>query len=581
MAASPVGGCRSGRGRVRAGCGEGRRGEGCAGGWCGQHSAPGRRSLRPGSGAVDVHAGRLHAGGRLHADLQTQLLDRLPGQEGDEPVRACLDLDLGRDIAELHGGDDAREGVARRGVRGLLLARGALADLDREGGQRTAVDQPAAGLVAMGRDPAGVRPASGGVGADSEKSCCLTDCVGLHARHARPIRLAFTILRTIAHRRCELLGESYGALAGCPQAVPGPRSGRQPRRRHLALGRRHVDHGERGALRVGDGREPAEGAVHRAELQLRAPPGRLRHRRVAVRDGEVHHHEGAHLGREVVAHRHPAEHRLALDVVHPEVHRRVFELPDRVREHGGEEGVRRLRVAGEDLAPAVAAGCAHLRLEPVVGVGLPDAEDRAAGVAGQHHRAERADLHGLHEHLAAGRADLLAGGGGVRRGQIQAPRGRAVLVARHRRDHGGRPLAVRVRRRVVAELRRTLAERPAEHIAVEALRALQVGERGVRPTRGAFGLYSHGTGPLPVLVTPRHSARESSTSHASQPPPGPRAGETGAATTRRCGADGAVRCRRDGPAPRTREELLTRLDDVLADEWPAAEARLTARLAAG
>ncbi|MEU0379052.1 hypothetical protein ABZ093_17385 [Streptomyces cyaneofuscatus] len=38
--------------------------------------------------------------------------------------------------------------------------------------------------------------------------------------------------------------------------------------------------------------------------------------------------------------------------------------------------------------------------------------------------------------------------------------------------------------------------------------------------------------------------------------------------------------RRGGPAPRTREELLTRLDDVLADEWPAAKARLTARLAA-
>ncbi|GAA2956240.1 hypothetical protein GCM10020227_24210 [Streptomyces flavovirens] len=34
-----------------------------------------------GSGAVDVHAGRLDAGGGLHADLQSQLLDRFPGQE--------------------------------------------------------------------------------------------------------------------------------------------------------------------------------------------------------------------------------------------------------------------------------------------------------------------------------------------------------------------------------------------------------------------------------------------------------------------------------------------------------------------
>jgi len=36
---------------------------------------------RSGSGAVDVHVGRLHACGGLHADLEAELLHGLPGQQ--------------------------------------------------------------------------------------------------------------------------------------------------------------------------------------------------------------------------------------------------------------------------------------------------------------------------------------------------------------------------------------------------------------------------------------------------------------------------------------------------------------------
>src|SRR5207247_7396946 len=73
--------------------------------WCRTAAVPVWR-YRGGSGAVDVHAGGLHAGGGLHADLQAQLLHRFPGQQGDQTVRTGLDLDLGGDIAEFAGGDD-------------------------------------------------------------------------------------------------------------------------------------------------------------------------------------------------------------------------------------------------------------------------------------------------------------------------------------------------------------------------------------------------------------------------------------------------------------------------------------------
>ena len=62
----------------------------CPSGWkaAAGTATPLRREgvLRWGSGAVDVHAGGLHAGGGLHAHFQSQLLDRFPGQQGDQPV---------------------------------------------------------------------------------------------------------------------------------------------------------------------------------------------------------------------------------------------------------------------------------------------------------------------------------------------------------------------------------------------------------------------------------------------------------------------------------------------------------------
>ncbi|CAM5466031.1 Glutamyl-tRNA(Gln) amidotransferase subunit A, chloroplastic/mitochondrial [Streptomyces californicus] len=79
----------------------------------------------------------------------------------------------------------------------------------------------------------------------------------------------------------------------------------------------------------------------------------------------------------------------ALCAYTPEVGRTVVELPHRVREDRRVERVHPLRVPGEDLAPAVTAGRPHLRLEPLVTACLPDAEDGAAGVAGQRHREDR------------------------------------------------------------------------------------------------------------------------------------------------------------------------------------------------
>ncbi len=64
-----------------------------------------------------------------------------PGSGARRAGAGYLDLDLGRDVPEFHRGDDAGERVAGRGVHVLLVAARTLADLDREGGQRTAVDQ--------------------------------------------------------------------------------------------------------------------------------------------------------------------------------------------------------------------------------------------------------------------------------------------------------------------------------------------------------------------------------------------------------------------------------------------------------
>src|SRR5690606_14064398 len=86
-----------------------------------------------------------------------------------------------RDVAGLHGGHDAGEGVARRGVRDLLVRVAPLPQLDREGGQIPPGDQPPARLVAVRGDLAAVGPAPRRVGADAQQPRRLADRVALHA----------------------------------------------------------------------------------------------------------------------------------------------------------------------------------------------------------------------------------------------------------------------------------------------------------------------------------------------------------------------------------------------------------------
>ncbi|GLW01991.1 molybdopterin-dependent oxidoreductase [Streptomyces lavendulae] len=141
---------------------------------------------------------------------------------------------------------------------------------------------------------------------------------------------------------------------------------------------------------------------------------------------------GRDLRREIVAHLHPAQHRVLLAAqaedleVHPGRVRIVavrtarLHLLGLVREDLLQEPVRLARLPAEDLRPGVRTGLAEL-LEALVLARLPDAEDRAARLLGDRHRAEGADLHRLHHQLAARRLDLLGRGGRVRRGEVQTP----------------------------------------------------------------------------------------------------------------------------------------------------------------
>src|SRR5206468_6118935 len=58
---------------------------------------------------------------RLHARFELHLVDRLSRDEREDPVRAGLDLDRGRELVALDLGDDAGEPVALARLRDRLL----------------------------------------------------------------------------------------------------------------------------------------------------------------------------------------------------------------------------------------------------------------------------------------------------------------------------------------------------------------------------------------------------------------------------------------------------------------------------
>src|SRR5713101_157502 len=75
-------------------------------------SATAKRTLFTGQLHADI--GRLDHRDRRHSRLEIELVNSLCRQQGNEPVRSRLDLDLGRDTILDHARDYARKPVAGR-----------------------------------------------------------------------------------------------------------------------------------------------------------------------------------------------------------------------------------------------------------------------------------------------------------------------------------------------------------------------------------------------------------------------------------------------------------------------------------
>lgn len=161
-----------------------------------------------------------------------------------------------------------------------------------------------------------------------------------------------------------------------------------------------------------------------------------------------------------------------------------------VAEDLGVEDVDGVAGARVDLAPAVRVRL-PLGVEAVVGAGLPQAEDGAAGVGGHRGGAVRADRHRVHHHLAAGGADALGAGVGIGGVEVDPPDGGHAAVGLG--GEGGDVATAAVGLGVVAVLgARSVGEGPPEELTVEALARLDVRKRGVHPAGCAFHECGHG-----------------------------------------------------------------------------------------
>src|SRR5262245_32461715 len=130
---------------------------------------------------LDHDVGRLDRGHGQHPRGQPELVGGLPGHQRHHAVGAGLQLHLGHDLVLDDPGDDPLEAVAGR-LGDHLVALGGVAQAGHELGQGGAVDHPLAALGAPRAEAAGVRPAPGGVDADSEQVGHLADSIAWHLR---------------------------------------------------------------------------------------------------------------------------------------------------------------------------------------------------------------------------------------------------------------------------------------------------------------------------------------------------------------------------------------------------------------
>src|SRR4051812_15668214 len=171
-----------------------------------------RTRLRAAASPLHHHRRRLHYRLCGHAWCQSQVLRRLPGDDGDEaPAAHDVELDLGQQALDLDVADDALQPVARAERLRLLAAQPL--NLARR-------NDPSVGLVSTDADPALAVPAAERVEADPESAGRLArrvfapsparrndPSVGLVSTDADPARAA------PAAERVEADPESAGRLA--------------------------------------------------------------------------------------------------------------------------------------------------------------------------------------------------------------------------------------------------------------------------------------------------------------------------------------------------------------------------------